>query len=94
MDEVEILTPALDLSSCRKGRKEGGKEEMGASVERIRALAQPHRCSLLWEALREELDHHVHLVNRLGFLREGLGWTVERHPYLALGLGGWTETLD
>lgn len=71
MDEVGILTPALDLSSCRKGGKDVGRKEMGV-MEGMRALAQPHRWSLLREALRKELDHHPHLADRL-FSGRGAG---------------------
>lgn len=40
MEEVGIPTPARDLSSCRKSRREGGREEIGA-VEGVRALVTP-----------------------------------------------------
>lgn len=66
------LNLALALPSCRKGEKEGGREEMGV-MEGIRALTQPHRWSLLRKALRKELDNHPYQVDRLSFLREGLG---------------------
>lgn len=45
---------------------------MGA-MEGIRALTQSHRWSLPREALRKELDNHPYQVDRLSFLREGLG---------------------
>lgn len=45
---------------------------MGA-MEGIRALIQSHRWSLPREALRKELDNHPYQVDRLSFLREGLG---------------------
>lgn len=41
MDEVRIPTLALS-TSCRKGGKEGGREETGVT-EGIRTLMQPYR---------------------------------------------------
>jgi len=42
MDEAGIPILALSISSCRKGGKEGRREETGVT-EGIRALMQPHR---------------------------------------------------
>lgn len=78
-----------------QGEKEGGREEMEV-MEGIRALTQPHRWSLLREALRKELDNHPYQVDRLSFLR-GRGWgeplTVMK-PGEASVSGVWLRCMD